>query len=124
MGIIYVAGRYRARTIFGVIWNIYKARRAAIRLWQEGYTVICPHMNTALFPEKNCFGEGIPYIAGDLKILHHCHAVYMLKGWRRSTGAQAEFRTAINLGLEIIYEGVDDGLNRPERAIDCSPKAV
>lgn len=48
MKVIYVSGRYSARTVFGRLWNIYKARRVAIRLWKEGWgyiALVCyPHL--------------------------------------------------------------------------------
>ena len=101
MKIIYVSGRYRSRTWLGKVWNIYKARRAAQRLWEGGWVVICPHMNTALFKE-----DGIPYIAGDCEIIKRCcDAIYMLKNWEKSEGAQIEMATAKIKGIEIIFEG-------------------
>ena len=98
MKIIYVSGRYRARTWLGVVINILKARRVAQRLWAEGYVVICPHANTALFKE-----DGIPYIAGDCEIVKRCHTIYMMKDWEKSEGAKIELATAKNNNLEIIY---------------------
>ena len=98
MKLIYVAGRYRAKTWFGKVWNIYKARRAARRLWLEGWACICPHMNTALFDE-DC-----PYIDGDCVMVARCDAIYMLKGYRSSEGALLELATAKDRGIEIIYE--------------------
>ena len=99
MKIIYVSGRYRARTWLGKVINIYKARRAAQRLWGD-WVVICPHMNTALFKE-----DGIPYIAGDCEIVKRCcDAIYMLKGYESSEGAMIELATAKNNGIEVIFE--------------------
>ena len=97
MKIIYVAGRYRARTWLGKVWNIWKARRVAQRLWKEGWVVICPHLNTAMFDEK------YPYIAGDCEIVKRCDAIYMMKNWEKSEGAKIELATAKNSGIEIIY---------------------
>jgi len=99
MKIIYVSGRYRARTVFGKIWNIWKARRVAQRLWGEGWIVICPHCNTILF------NESYPYITGDCEILRRaCNTIFMLRGWEESEGARIELDTAKKLGLEIYYE--------------------
>ena len=87
MEIIYISGRYRSKWGFlGVALNIWRARRAAQRLWQENWTVICPHMNTAFFNG----GEGI-YIRGDLEIVKRCDAIFMLKGWNTSIGAGEEY---------------------------------
>ena len=99
MRIIYISGRYRARTIFGKLWNIWKARRAAQKLWKEGWIVICPHLNTFLFDES------LPYIEGDCEIIRRCcDAIYMLKDWMRSEGAIQEWGCAIRHKREIYYE--------------------
>lgn len=37
-------------------------------------------------------------------ICEHAHAVYFLRGWEKSNGANAEWATAKALGLEIYYE--------------------
>ncbi len=99
MKIIYVSGRYRAKTTLGKLWNIWKARRAAQRLWEEGWVVICPHLNTAMFNEK------YPYIAGDCEIIKRCcDAIYMLENFEKSEGAQVELATAKIKGIAIYYE--------------------
>ncbi len=99
MRIIYVSGRYRAKTLLGKLWNIWKARRAAQRLWEDGWVVICPHLNTAMFNEKH------PYIAGDCEIIKRCcDAIYMLENWEKSEGAQIELATAKIKGIAIYYE--------------------
>lgn len=46
----------------------------------------------------------------DIRALTYCHAIFMLKGWNQSHGAQFERYVALELGLEIIYEEqVEDG---------------
>ena len=47
--VVYIAGPYRADTIRETVENIRMAEKTAIEYWKLGYTVICPHMNTALF---------------------------------------------------------------------------
>ena len=47
MKVIYVSGAYRAPTEYEVGLNIRRAEEAAIRLWMDGWAVICPHKNTA-----------------------------------------------------------------------------
>ena len=99
MRVIYVSGRYRAKTIFGVALNIWRARRVAQKLWKEGWAVICPHMNTAFFTG----GEGM-YIRGDIEIVKRCDTIYMLKNWHKSEGACIEYQVAIDNHLETIFE--------------------
>lgn len=102
MKIIYVSGCYRSRFgILGIIWNIWKARRVAQRLWGEGYCVICPHCNAILFDGN----DEIPYIQGDIEIITRCcDSMYMLKNWHKSVGSNIEHRVAMELGIEILYE--------------------
>jgi len=41
----------------------------------------------------------------DLRALHGCDAIYLLRGWKRSTGARVEESFARFLELEIICQG-------------------
>lgn len=100
MKVIYVAGSYRSNTEWGLVENIRKAEDAAIRLWQEGYAVICPHKNTAHF--GGLAPDNI-WLEGDLEILKRCDAIYMVPGWSSSKGASAEHAMAKEWGKEIIY---------------------
>jgi hypothetical protein len=45
----YVSGPYRADTQEGIDQNIAEAREIAVALWRMGYSVFCPHLNTAHF---------------------------------------------------------------------------
>ena len=44
------------------------------------------------------------YMRHDIKLLCDCDAIYMLRGWRESTGAKIEHKLARYLGIEIVYE--------------------
>jgi hypothetical protein len=101
MKVVFISGAYRAKNKEGVKANIQHAREAAEMLWQTGYCVITPHLNTA-------FMDGVAsdtaFLEGDIEILKRCDAIYMLKGWESSIGACEELRIAIEYGLEVIYE--------------------
>ena len=99
MKLVFISGPYRGHASD----NIECARKAAIRLWEAGYAVFCPHLNTAHF-ELDCKCEDEVYLKGDLEILKRCDAIYMLRGWEESVGAVAEREAAIMQGKEIIYE--------------------
>lgn len=112
MRVVYVSGPYRARTIFGVFLNIWKARRVAMELWKRGYAVICPHMNTAFFPQGAAFAgkeeeNHINYVRGDIAMINRMIPRYdviaMLPGWENSEGAIEEFQVAMKRGLLVIY---------------------
>jgi len=98
--VAYIAGPYRGETESAVVANIRHAEKYAIKYWQMGYAVICPHMNSALL------GGVVPneaFLRGDLEILRRCDVVVMIPGWLRSAGAVGEELYARRLGLEIIY---------------------
>lgn len=101
MKLIFVSGAYRAGTKAGISQNIKNAREASKLLWQQGWAVICPHMNTAHF--WNIVTDD-NYLEGYLEMLRKCDAIYMLKGWEKSSGSVAEYNLAVELGIEIIYQ--------------------
>ena len=97
--IAYIAGPYRAKTIFGIIRNILKARKVAKEFWAKGYTVICPHMNSALMkhlPEE-------VFMEGDLEILKKSDVLVVMKGWQKSEGTKREIDFAKKHGIAIIW---------------------
>ena len=94
--VLYVSGPYRG----DVDKNIAAARAAAIELWELGYAVICPHLNTANF-QNDCHIEDGEYILGDLEILKRCDGMIMLPGWETSEGACAEMRHAVDLNMKV-----------------------
>ena len=100
-GIIYIIGPYRAPTPDGIDANIAKARIVAERLWREGYTVICPHLNSARM-------DGVVaddmFLNGYLRIIVMCDGVYVMEGWEGSVGSTAELNLAARCRLEITYE--------------------
>ncbi len=101
MKVVYIAGPYRSHTVNGIVNNIRAAEAVAIKYWQMGYAVICPHKNTALF--DGVCDDNI-WLDGDLEILKRCDTIVMMTGWSNSSGANAEHALAIELGIEIIYE--------------------
>uniref|UniRef100_A0A6M3KBR3 DUF4406 domain-containing protein n=1 Tax=viral metagenome TaxID=1070528 RepID=A0A6M3KBR3_9ZZZZ len=103
MKVIYVAGPYRAETSYGVYQNIRKAEAKAVELWQQGYAVLCPHLNSQLF-ELMFNNANEICLKGGLVILERCDAIYMMKGWESSVGSRAELKVAKKNRMEIIYE--------------------
>jgi len=101
MKLVYIAGPYRADTPSGIVANIRAAEAVAIKYWQKGYAVICPHKNTALF-DGLC--PDMTWLKGDLEILKRCDIIVMVKGWSKSSGAREERRFAGNNDIEIVYD--------------------
>jgi len=102
MKIIYVAGPYRGKSEREVFHNIVRAREAALKLWDEGWAVICPHTNSMFMGSR--LGGDEAFIEGDLEILRRCDIVYFLKGWQKSKGASLEWEEATKLKKEIYYQ--------------------
>lgn len=99
MKVIYISGAYRSKWgLLGVSVNIWKARRAAQRIWKDGDIALCPHMNTAFFKEDSA------YIRGDCEFVKRSDAIFMLRNWQNSSGASIEFQVARDNRLEIIFE--------------------
>jgi hypothetical protein len=100
--LVYISGPYRASTPEGIERNVENAARVASEFWNEGYSVICPHLNThrisQIYPEIT----GEEYIAGDLTQVDRCDAVVFLPGWSSSEGTMQEMIHAQNGGIPVI----------------------
>jgi Domain of unknown function (DUF4406) len=111
---IYLAGPMQGHKDF----NFPAFHEAAMRLRLEGNNVFSPaekdiemHGGEALKSET---GDPAEAISNGFSLRHalyhdtkyiclHADAIALLPGWERSSGAQAEHRLAVALGLDIIY---------------------
>ena len=100
MKVAYIAGPYRGKTLLDIHRNINRAEYAALKYWEYGYAVICPHKNTAYFDGQ---ASDAVWLDGDLELLARSDVVVMLPNWAKSTGAKAEHKRAQELGKEIHY---------------------
>ncbi len=107
---IYVCGPMRSKPYF----NFPAFFLAETRLRRDGWDVV----NPASFDEAEgvnwrdnpggVLPEGFDVKATaqrDLDALLSCDAIYLLRGWSRSMGAQAEYAVARWCGLEILGDG-------------------
>ena len=99
MKLIYVAGKYRAKTENEIFENIIAARKIARRLWEEGWAVICPHANTMFM---GGIADDSAFLEGDLEMIRRCDAIYMMNNWWESVGATKELALARELKIQII----------------------
>jgi len=98
--LLYVAGPYSADTDEGISQNIENAGVIAQQLWDEGFTVICPHTNTAQFThDKTSYAD---YIEGDLVMLARCDGIVLIDGWENSKGAIGEKERAELLNIPVF----------------------
>lgn len=99
--LIYIAGRFRAKTPYEIHLNVIHAEAASLRLAKQGYDFICPHTQTQNFqnalPDKR-------WLEMCLHWLRLCDSIYLLKGWQTSKGSVEEKKVAEELGLELMYE--------------------
>ncbi|MFA5398676.1 MAG: DUF4406 domain-containing protein [Methanogenium sp.] len=101
--LIYISGAYMGKDNGQSIdRNIKLAREAAIEIWERGYTVICPHLNTQNF-EKDCTCIYEDYLIGDCEIVKRCDGVFMLDNWKASNGASIEKQTAVENVVPIFF---------------------
>lgn len=92
--IVYTAGPYAESCGVGTVGeNIARAREIALKLWDMGYTVICPHLNTAHF-EQELSLTNKDFVDRDLEIVERCDAIIMLPYWESSRGAARELSHA------------------------------
>lgn len=103
--LVYVSGPYSPTTEGDTDYNIRRARAICATLWDEGYAVICPHMNTAHF-EQYSTASYEDYIAGDLRMVRGCDAMVMVPDWELSRGAKTEREYAEQKGIPV-YEWPD-----------------
>lgn len=101
MKLAYISGKYSGDSIRDIVNNIREAEKVAIKYWQLGYAVICPHTNTALFDGALTWQQ---FLDGDLEMIKRCDTIVMMKDYENSKGAMLELTLAKELNKEIIYE--------------------
>lgn len=70
-------------------------------LESKGFTVINPALVNSNLPPSTTWDQ---YMEVSLVMLSWCDAIYMLKGWEYSEGANLENRRAKSLRIKIIEE--------------------
>ncbi|WP_146429785.1 DUF1937 family protein [Blastopirellula retiformator] len=111
MKVVYVAGPYRAESEYGVLVNIQKAERLALRVWLAGAACICPHKNTAFFGGAT---HDNVWLEGDKEMIKRCDAIVCTEGWESSIGACGEVDLARTLGIPVFeqFEEFEEWLKR------------
>lgn len=98
--LIYISGPYNGSTAFDIARNIRNAYDVRDDLITKGWAVICPHANTANTNNDNAY----TYFHMQATILSRCDAIYMLRGWEESEGAQMEHQMAKDFGIAVYYQ--------------------
>ena len=101
MKIVFIIGPYRASSEWELEEHIHNAELVAIKWWQKGWAVICPHKNSAHFGGL-CPDE--VWLEGDKEILKRCDAVCLVGGWSKSEGSLSEVALAKERGISIYFD--------------------
>ncbi len=115
--IIYVSGPYTAKTRKLVEKNIQKARDYAVKIWDLGFSAHCPHLNSYHFHDDVKKTSYEDFIEGDLAVIDHCDALFMMPDWKKSKGAVMEHEHAVKRGIPVFHslKELDEwGKNGPE----------
>jgi hypothetical protein len=102
---LYLAGRMTGLPMYG--FPLFDAARDD--LLAQGYEVVSPaDLDRAVgfdgsAPNLDGFDK-LAAIRRDIEAIIDCDAIYMLRGWENSTGAQAEYHLAKWLGKEVMFQ--------------------
>ena len=93
---IYISG-----AITGTTDYMERFAMAEKELTDKGYSVVNPAKVNAQLPENTSYEE---YMKMSFCMLDMCDGIYMLKGWKKSWGANRELGYALAKDMIIMYE--------------------
>ena len=93
---VYISG-----PITGVPDYMDKFAEAEKELKEKSYTVVNPAKINYGMPEDMTYEE---YMEIDIRLIELCDAIYMIRGWEMSRGANREYGYASGLGKTIMYQ--------------------
>ena len=93
---IYISG-----AITGTDDYMERFAKAEKELTEQGYSVVNPAKVNAQLPEDTTYEE---YMKMSFCMLDMCIAIFMLKGWKKSCGANREYGYALAKDMIIMYE--------------------
>lgn len=100
--VAYTAGAYTPKGNITIDDNIQTARNYAVRLWEMGFAVICPHLNTAHM-ERDCLVGYEDYMLGDFELVRRSDVIFMIPRWEDSSGGKRERDVAIKHHKPVKY---------------------
>lgn len=93
---IYISG-----PITGTDDYMERFANAEKELTEQGYSVVNPAKVNAQLPSDTDYED---YMKMSFCMLDMCDAIYMLKGWKKSCGANREYGYAMAMDKTIIHE--------------------
>ena len=103
MKTVYVAGAYSDVNPDNIKANIATARIFTVKLWNNGFGVLCPHLNSAGM-EIDSTAPYETYTAFYLRMIPHCDMLFMLPNWHSSDGARNELNLATKLNIPVYFD--------------------
>lgn len=106
MKVVYVAGPFRAPNAWEIERNIRRAEETAMLLIEQmGIMPMIPHANTRFFhgTQTDQF-----WLDGTMELLRRCDAVFLGRGWERSSGSKAEKAEAERLKIPVFTHDTMD----------------
>lgn len=97
--VIYVAGPYRASTIWGVDQNIVEARALGAEVLRLRAIPLIPHSNTS---HMDGIVDDEFILEGTMELCRRCDALITVKGWKTSSGTRLEIEEMVRLGKPVF----------------------
>lgn len=91
MKVVYIAGPFRAATLWDLAEHVRAAERVALRVARAGAMTLCPHSNTWLFHGQ--LNEEF-WLEGTRELLRRSDAGVFIPGWTNSHGSRTEWADA------------------------------
>lgn len=106
---LYIAGPMTGFEYFNYP-AFYEARNKLVRIFREhDIDIVSPAHNddgSTINPPVPEYAEAHDfYLRQALHKLVDCHAIYLLPGWSKSSGARIECRIAVALGMDVYLDG-------------------
>ena len=113
MRIAFLSLPYRGESIYKISKNIEFARKVSAKLWEKGYCVICPHLNSQYMDglvDDKLFLMG--YMSVIDRLNPEIDAVFTLKDSEKySEGVKSELEFARSKGI-TVYNFTKDQIDR------------
>lgn len=98
---IYLAGKYSANNILGVLDNIKTGNRVAAKFIKQGYAVFSPFLDYQFHFFENLSIQD--YYDYSIAFLAVCDEMWVLPDWENSKGTIKEIELALELNIPIKY---------------------